>query len=74
MKNNNHKYEIIIYWDNKDLNASMIVTTNKSPDEWAKMLDDEVLATAILDRLLYHCEIVKLTGKSYRMDNRKTIF
>lgn len=55
-------------------NASMIVTTNKSPDEWAKMLDDEVLATAILDRLLYHCEIVKLTGKSYRMDNRKTIF
>src|ERR1017187_4615620 len=28
-------------------NAAMIVTTNKSPDEWAKMLDDEVLATAI---------------------------
>ena len=55
-------------------NTSMIVTTNKSPDEWAKMLDDEVLATAILDRLLYNCEIVKLSGKSYRMDNRKTIF
>lgn len=55
-------------------NASMIVTTNKSPDEWAKMLDDEVLATAILDRLLYNCEIIKLSGKSYRMDNRKTIF
>jgi DNA replication protein DnaC len=55
-------------------NASMIVTTNKSPDEWATMLDDEVLATAILDRLLYNCEIVKLTGKSFRLDNRKTIF
>lgn len=55
-------------------NASMIVTTNKSPDEWAAMLDDEVLATAILDRLLYNCEIVKLTGKSFRLDNRKTIF
>lgn len=55
-------------------NASMIVTTNKSPDEWAKMLDDEVLATAILDRILYNCEIVKLSGKSFRMDNRKTIF
>jgi DNA replication protein DnaC len=55
-------------------NASMIITTNKSPDEWAQMLDDEVLATAILDRLLYNCEIVKLTGKSFRLDNRKTIF
>jgi DNA replication protein DnaC len=55
-------------------NASMIVTTNKSPEEWAKMLDDEVLATAILDRILYNCEIVKLSGKSFRMDNRKTIF
>ncbi len=55
-------------------NASLIVTTNKSPDEWAKMLDDEVLAVAILDRILYNCEIVKLSGKSFRLENRKTIF
>jgi len=54
--------------------ASFIVTTNKSPEDWVKMLDDEVIATAILDRLLYHCEVIKLTGKSYRMKNRKTIF
>jgi len=54
--------------------ASMIITTNKSPDEWANVLEDEVLATAILDRLLFKCEVVKLSGKSFRMDNRKTIF
>jgi DNA replication protein DnaC len=54
--------------------ASIIVTTNKSPDEWVKVLDDEVLATAILDRLLFKCEVVKLSGKSYRLENRKTIF
>jgi len=54
--------------------ASFIVTTNKSPEEWVKLLDDEVIATALLDRLLYHCEVVKLSGKSYRMENRKTIF
>jgi DNA replication protein DnaC len=54
--------------------ASMIVTTNKSPDEWAKVLDDEVLTTAILDRLLFKCEVVKLSGMSFRLDNRKTIF
>lgn len=54
--------------------TSVIVTTNKSPQQWAEMLDDEVLATALLDRLLYRCEVVKLKGKSYRMENRKTIF
>jgi DNA replication protein DnaC len=60
----NHLYE----------KTSFIITTNKMPAEWAKLLDDEVLATALLDRLLYHCEIINLTGKSYRMENRKTIF
>ncbi|MFO7789981.1 MAG: IS21-like element helper ATPase IstB [Bacteroidales bacterium] len=54
--------------------ASFIVTTNKSPEEWVKLLDDEVIATAILDRLLYHCEVVKLDEKSYRLLNRKKIF
>ena len=54
--------------------TSVIVTTNKSPGQWAEMLDDEVLATALLDRLLFKCEVVKLQGKSYRMENRKTIF
>jgi len=54
--------------------ASFIITTNKSPKEWAEMLDDEVLATAILDRLLYKCEVIKLKGNSYRLENRKTFF
>lgn len=55
-------------------NTSFVITTNKMPTEWAKMLEDEVLATALLDRLLYRCEIINLTGKSYRLNNRKTIF
>lgn len=54
--------------------TSFIITTNKSPKEWAQMLGDEVLATALLDRLLYRCEVINLNGKSYRMKNRKTIF
>ena len=54
--------------------TSFIITTNKSPAEWARSLDDEVLATALLDRLLYKCELLQLKGKSYRMTNRKTIF
>ena len=39
--------------------ASIIITTNKAPTEWAQTLDDEVLATALLDRLLYRCEVLK---------------
>lgn len=54
--------------------TSFIITTNKKPAEWAEMLGDEVLATALLDRLLFRCEVINLTGKSYRMQNRKTIF
>lgn len=54
--------------------TSFIITTNKAPKQWAQMLDDEVLATALLDRLLYRCEVINLTGNSYRMQNRKTIF
>lgn len=54
--------------------TSFIITTNKKPAEWAVMLNDEVLATALLDRLLYQCEVINLSGKSYRLQNRKTIF
>jgi len=54
--------------------TSFIITTNKAPKQWAQMLDDEVLAAALLDRLLYRCEVINLTGPGYRMKNRKTIF
>jgi DNA replication protein DnaC len=53
--------------------CSVIITTNKSPKQWVEALEDEVLTTALLDRLLYHCEVVKLEGNSYRMENRKEI-
>lgn len=55
-------------------NTSIIITTNKKPSDWAKMLEDEVLATALLDRLLFRAEIISLTGESYRLKNRKTFF
>jgi DNA replication protein DnaC len=54
--------------------TSIIITTNKSPTEWAERLDDEVLAAAILDRLMFKCQVVKLSGESYRMSNRQSIF
>ncbi|MCT9094395.1 ATP-binding protein, partial [Streptomyces sp. ASQP_92] len=38
--------------------------------EWGQVFGDEVLATAILDRLLHHCEVVSINGNSYRLKNR----
>ena len=54
--------------------TSFIITINKSPKEWAETIGDEVITTALLDRILYRCEIIKLSGESYRMKHRKTIF
>jgi len=44
--------------------TSFIITINRMPAEWATMLDDEVLATALLDRLLFRYEVISLTGQS----------
>ena len=71
------KHEAVAFFNLIDYlheKSPVIITTNKSPKQWAETLEDEVLSTAILDRLLYRCEVVKLTGTSYRMENRKTIF
>jgi DNA replication protein DnaC len=54
--------------------TSFIITTNKSPKEWVEVLNDQVLTTALLDRVLYRCQVINLDGNSYRMKNRKTIF
>lgn len=54
--------------------TAIIITTNKGPKEWAELMGDQVLATAILDRLLFRCQVISLDGKSYRMQNKKSIF
>ena len=48
--------------------GATIITSNKSISQWPDMLaGDEVLATAILDRLLHHCHVVNIDGKSFRL-------
>lgn len=38
--------------------------------EWGQVFADEVLATAILDRLLPHCDVISINGPGYRLKNR----
>lgn len=51
--------------------GSIILTSNKSYIEWGKIFGDEVLATAILDRLLHHATTFNIRGDSYRMSEKK---
>jgi DNA replication protein DnaC len=50
--------------------GSIILTSNKSFAEWGTVLGDDVLATAILDRLLHHCDVISINGPSYRLKDR----
>jgi DNA replication protein DnaC len=50
--------------------GSIILTSNKTFAEWGGVFGDDVLATAILDRLLHHCDVISINGPSYRLKNR----
>jgi len=50
--------------------ASMIVTSNKPFSAWGEIFGDEVVAVAMIDRLVHHAEIVSLKGDSYRLKDR----
>lgn len=47
--------------------ASTVLTSNKSFEQWGEVLGDEVMAAALIDRVLHHCHIVNIRGNSYRM-------
>lgn len=53
--------------------TSIIITSNKGFDEWTDFLGDATITTAILDRLIHHCEIINMSGNSYRLEHRKSI-
>ena len=53
--------------------TSLIITSNKGFDEWADFLGDATITTAILDRLIHHCEIINMTGNSYRLEHHRSI-
>ena len=46
---------------------STMMTSNRPLEDWGKLLGDVPSATAILDRFLHHAEMVRMTGRSYRL-------
>lgn len=53
--------------------TSFLITSNKQFNQWPEFFGDEDLVLAALDRLLFHCDILKLKGNSYRLENRQTL-
>jgi DNA replication protein DnaC len=49
---------------------STMMTSNRPLEDWGKLLGDVPSATAILDRFLHHAELVRMTGRSYRLRHR----
>src|SRR5213593_3294678 len=50
--------------------GSILLTSNTGFSAWGSLLGDEDLATALLDRLLHHAEVIPINGRSYRMKDR----
>jgi len=51
--------------------ASTILTSNKSFTDWGEVFGDQVMATAILDRLLHHSTTLNIKGESYRLKDKR---
>lgn len=51
--------------------GSVILTTNRPLEDWGQVLGDAAAAGAILDRFLHHAQVIRLQGRSYRMQHRR---
>ena len=52
---------------------STIYTSNKGFSEWGEILGDQVMASAVLDRILHHSTVINIRGESYRLRERKKL-
>ena len=51
--------------------GSMLITTNQLIGQWGAVFGDDILAAAILDRLLHHSHTLLIQGESYRLRQKK---
>jgi DNA replication protein DnaC len=54
--------------------ASTVLTSNKSFEDWGAVFGDDVMAAALIDRLLHHCHIVNIRGNSYRLRKHSEVW
>jgi DNA replication protein DnaC len=54
--------------------ASTVLTSNKGFEEWGEVFSDDVMAAALIDRVLHHCHLVNIRGNSYRMREHTELY
>lgn len=54
--------------------SSLILTSNRSPEEWTEIVGNQGMMTAILDRLLHRVEVIHMNNESHRLKNQQKIF
>jgi len=54
--------------------ASTVLISNKGFEEWGTVLGDDVMAVALIDRVLHHCHLVNIRGNSYRMREHSELY
>jgi DNA replication protein DnaC len=54
--------------------ASSVLTSNKGFEDWGEIFGDDVMAAALIDRLLHHCHVVSIRGNSYRVRHHTDLF
>lgn len=52
---------------------STIFTSNKAFSAWDEVFSDLTIASAILDRILHHCQVISIKGESYRLKERNLL-
>jgi len=52
-------------------NGSVIISSNKSFEQWAEIFSDSILSSAIIDRIAHHCSVIKIKGQSFRTKGLK---
>ena len=50
---------------------SIILTSNRAPEEWAEVFGNSLLVSAALDRLTHHSRFIEMRGESYRQRQRR---
>jgi len=51
--------------------GSIILTCNRAFKDWGHIFHDNTIASAVIDRLIHHSEVVKIRGESYRIKDRR---
>jgi DNA replication protein DnaC len=65
--NSQEAYLFFQFVSHRHERSSTVITSNKSFTDWQELFGDAVIATAILDRLLYHCGVINIKGHRYRL-------